>query len=168
MTVVLREPGWTTENRTRLERMLDDLAHMSGRRVAVFDWDNTMMRGDIGDLVLASLLERSMLAWPDEYTDDGQPTFGHLELLTAEARDVLERTCKCQGERGGWRLATSDSEGGRALAQVAWNGITPDGTPAFTQRNSPFYLATYGFMAQLTAANRTDEELREITRAVWR
>jgi phosphoserine phosphatase len=170
MSIELREPGWTAENRARLERMLNELGQTSGRRVAVFDWDNTMMRGDIGDLVLASLLERSMLEWPEEFVRDGRPTFDHLELLTDAARVALDRACgdtALRGEPGRVRLATGDSECGRVLAHIAWNGTLPEGEPAFTISLAPFYRATYGFMAQLTTANRTDEDLREFTRLVW-
>ncbi len=171
MSFELRDPGWATENRTRLERMLDELSRRSGRRVAVFDWDNTMMRGDIGDLVLVSLLERSMVEWPEEFVRSGRPTFEHLELLTEAARHALEHACGdavLRGEPGRRRLATADSECGRVLAHLAWNGMTPDGDSAFTRPLAPFYRATYGFMAQLIVANRTDEELREFTRAIWR
>jgi phosphoserine phosphatase len=142
MPIELREPGWSPSNRDRLERALEDLAARKGRRVAVFDWDNTMIRGDNGDLVLAHLLERDALACPDP---------SRLALLTSEGRAALAR--------GG-------REAARAIAHLAWNGTTPEGAPGFTIPIAPRYRATYGFLAQVLAG-RTDEELREITREVW-
>ena len=55
-------PGWLPENRARLDALVAargtssagyDPAH---RPVATFDWDNTMMRNDIGDATMAWML----------------------------------------------------------------------------------------------------------------
>jgi phosphoserine phosphatase len=147
-SVTLAEPGWSAENRARVERALGAIRARAGRRVAVFDWDNTMMRGDIGDVVLAHVIERGLLG-PLEPIDA-------YPLLTPAARDALAAT----GEPGDAR--------DRVLAHVAWRGTTPDGAAAFTIPRSPFHRATYGFMAQLLAAGRTDEELRALALDAWR
>lgn len=144
----LREPGWIPENRARLERAIDTLAAREGRRVAVFDWDNTMMRGDIGDLVLAHLVQRGEiepLAEVDAYA-----------LLTPAGRDALEGA-RARGEARD-----------RVIAHVAWRGETPDGAAAFTIPVARFHRATYGFMAQQIGAGRTDDELRAIAADVFR
>lgn len=141
----LREEGWLPENRARLERALSALAAREGRRVAVLDWDNTMMRGDIGDLVLADLLLRGAPLRPPPAADP---------MLTPAAHDALGR-------------AAPGDELGRVVAHVSWRGETPDGEPAFTIPMSPFHRASYAFMAQVIATGRTDEEQRVLARQAF-
>ncbi|MDQ3034387.1 MAG: hypothetical protein M3Y87_18410, partial [Myxococcota bacterium] len=83
----LHERGWLPENRARLERFLDELAARDERRVAVLDWDNTMIRGDIGDLVLAHMLERELVLQPP-----GRD-WSRLGALTEAARAALSTAC---------------------------------------------------------------------------
>ena len=54
--ITLREEGWLPHVRARIEALLHAPSR-GERRVAVLDWDNTMMRGDVGDLALAWMLE---------------------------------------------------------------------------------------------------------------
>lgn len=145
VTTTLREEGWLPENRARLERLVDALAARSGRRVAVLDWDNTMMRGDIGDLVLAHLIERGeVLRAPP----------GDDPMLTPAAHRAIA------GAPGEGELA-------QLIAHVAWRGRTPAGEPAFTIPVSRFHRASYALIAQVIAAGRTDDELRAIAREAW-
>ncbi|WP_236518636.1 haloacid dehalogenase-like hydrolase [Sandaracinus amylolyticus] len=144
--VTLREEGWLPENRARIERVIATLGAREGRRVAVFDWDNTMMRGDIGDLVLAHLIERGAIAEGAIPRDDAMlGEAAHAAL--AGARDATER--------------------GRVVAHLAWRGTTPEGEPAFTVPMAPFYRSTYGVIAQVLAAGRTDDALRAIAREAF-
>lgn len=144
--VTLREEGWLPENRARIERVIGELGARDGRRVAVFDWDNTMMRGDIGDLVLAHLIERGAIA-------EGVIPQGDA-MLSAAAHEALAR-------------ASDATERGRVVAHLAWRGTTPEGEPAFTVSVGPFYRATYGVIAQVLAAGRTDDALRAIAREAF-
>src|ERR1051325_10132241 len=59
--MIRRPPRSTLFPYTTLFR---SLSSRQGRRVAVFDWDNTMMRGDIGDLLLRSGEHTSELQSP--------------------------------------------------------------------------------------------------------
>lgn len=155
-TMTLRESGWSDENRARLERALADLGSRPGRRVAVFDWDNTMIRGDVGDLVLAHMIETDRLV---------APRWDQLALLTDAARAELAATCDVAP---GQPLPTRGgaSPCARALAHLAWRGTTSAGEPGFTTPATETYRATYGLMAQLLAGH-TDEALRALTREAW-
>ena len=154
--MTLRESGWTEESRARLERAVADLGARPGRRVAAFDWDNTMIRGDVGDLVLAHMIETDRVL---------APRWDELALLTDAARAELAATCEgAPGEplptRGGASACA------RALAHLAWRGTTSAGEPGFTTAATETYRATYGFMAQLLAGH-TDDALRALTRDAW-
>ena len=143
--MTLREEGWLPENRARLERTLSTLAGREGRRVAVLDWDNTMMRGDIGDLVLALLIERGEPLRAPPATDT---------MLSPAAHAALAR-------------AASPAELARVIAHVSWRDETPEGEAAFTIPVSRFYRASYAFMAQVIATGRTDDEQRALAREAF-
>lgn len=58
-TPLLRAPGWTPENRARLE---DLIRHGAGRGWPVaFDFDNTLVWGDVGEATLAWLVKHRRL-----------------------------------------------------------------------------------------------------------
>lgn len=58
-TPLLRAPGWTPENRARLE---DLIRHGAGRGWPVaFDFDNTLVWGDVGEATLAWLVKHLRL-----------------------------------------------------------------------------------------------------------
>src|SRR5687768_9141398 len=133
MNGILREHGWLPDNRTQLERWIE--VHgapvaQTRRRVAVFDWDNTMMRGDIGDLVLAHQLERGLVDFRLAHVAS------HIPNLTEPGRAWIKRAC-------------DGADSARVVAHAAWRGTTPDGQRMFEPERTPFYRATYGLIAQL-------------------
>lgn len=156
----LRETGWLPENRARLERVIDALAARDDRRVAVFDWDNTMIRGDIGDLVLARMLERDLVRQPPARD------WSRLGALTDAARAALSAACDALAEPGE-HLPTSRSPAcAAAIASIAWNGATPAGEAAFPIPVAACFRASYAFLAQLMA-ERTEDALRALAREAW-
>lgn len=154
--VRLREPGWNENARARLERAITELADRGGRRVAVFDWDNTMIRGDIGDLVLAHALERDRLI---------VPAWDELTLLTEAARAELRSSCRLAP---GAPLPTEggSSECARAIARIGWQGVIRSGEAAFTVPIAPSCRAGYAFLTQILAGHR-DDDLRALAREAW-
>jgi len=84
-------PGWLPENRARLDALLRtrgvtspgyDPAH---RPVATFDWDNTMMWNDIGDLTMAWMLRHDAILQPPQPRI--QPSQRILERVTGRDLD---------------------------------------------------------------------------------
>lgn len=143
MSPILRAPGWLPAHRARLEALLVRLAATEGRRIATFDWDQTMMRGDIGDLALARCLDVA----PDHPLPPAVP---HLVPAARRALDDAPPALRA-----------------RLAAHVALRGALPDGTPAFAPAERPGYRATYGFLAQLVCHGRTEDEVRALGRAVF-
>lgn len=160
MSPRLREEGWLPAHRARLESALADLARARGdgrRRVATFDWDNTMMRGDVGDLTLAHMLERDLVLQPRDRD------WSRLAPLTEAARAALGGACDALAEPGAPLPTSRAPECAAVIAHVAWGGRTPAGDAAFTVPVGRFYKPTYAFMAQLLA--RHDEaRVRAIAR----
>jgi phosphoserine phosphatase len=136
----LSAEGWLPSHRHRLESMLEGLATVAGRKVAVFDWDNTMMRGDIGDLALSVALgqepERALPVDSPWLSDEAR---AHLSSAPVAARASV-------------------------VAHVAYRGTLPDGRPAFAPEQTPAYRGTYGFMAQMLCSGRTDDDVRALGR----
>src|SRR5690349_6714288 len=111
---MLTSTDWAPGNRGRLDRILDGIASREGRRVAVFDWDNTMMRGDIGDLSLAWAIEHDRIRSP----------LAELSFLTPAAREELESAC-------GDIVTSADPRCAAAIAHLAFEGTTTTGQPGF-------------------------------------
>ena len=150
-------PGWLPANRARLNALLAsrgvrspsyDPAH---RPVATFDWDNTMMRGDIGDATMAWMLRHDGILQPP--SRDWSQTGG---ALTAEARTAL-KACDAAGEPG-HPLATSTTPAcADALYAIYDAGKTPAGAPAWSH---PITLTTneaYAWLARLLAGHTPAE-----------
>ncbi|WP_405446582.1 haloacid dehalogenase-like hydrolase [Streptomyces erythrochromogenes] len=64
------EPGWYGDNRARLQQLIDRHGRCNPYRpgrakpVAVFDWDNTVVKNDVGDATMFWLLRNSRIRQP--------------------------------------------------------------------------------------------------------
>jgi hypothetical protein len=55
--------AWYGDNRERIDAMLDDIgAAPAQRTVAVFDWDNTIIKNDVGDATMFWMLRHEQAA----------------------------------------------------------------------------------------------------------
>ena len=61
----LRAAGWLPEVRARLDTFF--CKKRPDHPVATFDWDNTMMKNDIGDITMAWMLRHDALLLPDDW-----------------------------------------------------------------------------------------------------
>jgi phosphoglycolate phosphatase-like HAD superfamily hydrolase len=160
-------PGWLPENRARLDALLRargvtspgyDPAH---RPVATFDWDNTMMRNDIGDATMAWMLQHDAILQPPGR--DWGVTSG---ALTDAARAALHTACDGAGEPGR-PLATREAPAcADAIDSIYDDGKTPAGAPAWTH---PVTLTTnepYAWLARLLGGH-TPAEVVSFARAAY-
>ena len=141
--------GWPEGPRARLEALITahgrgsatfDAAHPP---LAVFDWDNTSARGDVGDLAFAYMLDHDLVRWPDSGLDAWGP-------LTGAARARILGACP-QGLAAGAALPTrGESPCGVALAEIVIEGSV-DGVPAFDPAIGPSYRGSYGMMVRAFA-----------------
>ena len=147
---------WLDRNRARIDAMLDSLHGQ--KRVAVFDWDNTMMRNDIGDATFFYMLQHDLILQPPNR--DWSITSKHL---TPAARAELA-ACDKAAEPGK-PLATSKSVVcADVLVHVYDEGKTLTNKPAWDDDTKTIHYS-YAWGAQLQAGH-TPEEMHAIaTRA---
>jgi phosphoglycolate phosphatase-like HAD superfamily hydrolase len=154
-------PGWLPENRARLDALLSargasspgyDPAH---RPVATFDWDNTMMRNDIGDITMAWMLQHDEILQPPA-RDWGVTSHG----LTPAARASLNAACDAGGEPGK-PLATRENPGCADAIYAIYDGArTTAKEPAWTPPVTLTLNEAYAWLAKLLAGHTPAEVAR--------
>lgn len=155
--------GWPGDAGARLEAVIAAHGRGSARfdpgrpPVAVFDWDNTSARGDVGDLAYAYMLDHDLIRWPDGGLDAWGP-------LTPAARARLITACPTDLAAGTTLPTAGDAPCGIALAEVALAGEI-DGAPAFDPATTPRYRASYGMLTRAFAGLNVDvaREIGEAT-----
>jgi phosphoglycolate phosphatase-like HAD superfamily hydrolase len=160
-------PGWLPQNRERLDALLRargssspgyDRAHPP---VATFDWDNTMMRNDIGDATMAWMLLHDAILQPPGR--DWGVTSG---ALTDAAKSALHAGCDGAGELGR-PLATRETPAcADALHAIYDGGKTPAGAPAWAHEITLTTNEGYAWLARLLGGH-TPEEVAGFARAAY-
>ncbi|MFG2499012.1 HAD family hydrolase [Streptomyces sp. NPDC048441] len=145
--------GWYGDNRARLQRMVDqygrcgDGGHQgagtgAAKPVATFDWDNTVIKNDVGDATMFWLLRNSKIRTP--LNADWHTT---SRYLTAPAAKALAAACPATAKT----LPTgSDTDCADEIASVYSEGTTTDGTTAFDGFDHRRMEPQYAWLAQLT------------------
>ena len=148
---------WLDRNRARIDAMLDQLHGQ--HRVAVFDWDNTMMRNDIGDATFFYMLRHDLILQPPNR--DWSQTSAHL---TPAARAELAM-CDKAGEPGKPLKTSENAPCADILLRVYDENKTLTDKPAFDEDTKTIHYA-YAWGAQLQAGH-TPEEMRAIATRVY-
>ncbi len=140
--IMLKPDGWDPRNHAALVAFLSTENKRPGRKVAVFDWDNTVIKNDIGDAAFIGLLERGMVKTPADWRKTSP-------YLTDAAVSALE-----QG-------ATPE------LIFTLYNSQkTPDGASAFAGHDEKIIEPAYAWLAHLLAGN-TPDEVRQASREIF-
>ncbi|MGH7293937.1 MAG: HAD family hydrolase [Polyangiaceae bacterium] len=162
-----RLAGWIPGNRARLDALLVargssspsyDPAHPP---VATFDWDNTMMRNDIGDATMAWILAHDAVLQPS-----GRDWATTSSVLTPAALAALSKACDGAGEPGR-PLATREAPAcADAIYSVYEGGKTPDGAPGWTRQLTLTNDEADTWLARLLAGH-TPAEIAGFARAAY-
>ncbi|MDO9379421.1 MAG: HAD family hydrolase [Nocardioidaceae bacterium] len=160
---------WYGSTGERLQKVIDRVGTCQGspgrgvRPVAVFDWDNTMMKNDISDQTTFWLLRRSLLRQPA-----GKDWRTTSRWMTPAAAKALRRACGPLAKPGE-RLSTGKKDR-RSVAcadeilSMRLDQETTAGRPGFAGDYDHRRMnAGYAWMAQLMAG-RTPAQVREIAR----
>lgn len=124
---------WSPAEVARIDAALDEARKRDA--IVAFDWDNTVMRGDIGDLAMLHVLREHAVPKPAQWSDWGP--------LTREAIDALEAAF------GAAEALSRDAHEARALlAEIAWREEA-HGKPAFAPRTNEVLRGGYWMMASL-------------------
>jgi phosphoserine phosphatase len=164
-----RVTGWTDANRARLNKLMTDRGVASAtfdptkRPVAAFDWDNTIMKNDIGDATFFWMLKHDKIRQPAGL-DWGTTS----AALTTDAKAALNAACDGLAAAGDALTTSTSTDCTDALFNI-YDGLkTTGGLPAWT----PAYATTdkinfaYAWVAQLTAGS-TPDEVRGYARAAY-
>lgn len=145
--------GWSGGNGERLQRFVEGL-DPEGRPVAIFDWDNTMIKNDVGAATVAYVIREGLVRRP--------ASWGQVPWLTAAARAALQTAC------AGSELTLPTLERqdcARLLLGMYHQGTLPDGAAAFEGYDPHTYKPTAAWQNHLLAGH-TPAEVRAIAERV--
>ena len=161
-------PGWLPGNRGRLDALLAARGAASlgydpeHRPVATFDWDNTMMRSDIGDATMAWMLRHDLILQPP-----GRDWSVTSAALTPAARAALNAACDSAGEPGRPLATRANAACTDALYAIYDDGKTPAGAAAWTHDVTLTINEGYAWLARLLAGY-TPAEIAAFTHDAYR
>ncbi|MFI5300652.1 MAG: haloacid dehalogenase-like hydrolase [Polyangiales bacterium] len=129
------------------------------RPVATIDWDNTMMKNDLGDATLFWMLRNEKILQP--VRRNWQTT---SKKLTYEGNALLNRACNGAADPGR-PLATAHVPAcADAILTAYLDGATKDGAKIWTEETTATTHQPYAWAAQIMAGYTADEQ-REFAKA---
>ncbi|MEU6995912.1 haloacid dehalogenase-like hydrolase [Streptomyces sp. NPDC046465] len=139
--------GWYGKNKARLQRMLDQYGRCGEGRgaakpVATFDWDNTVIKNDIGDATMFWLLRNAKIRTPER--GDWHTT---SRYLTGPAARALAKACPATGTTLPTHRDTACAD---EILSVYSEGTTTSGKTAFAGFDRRRMEPQYAWLAQLT------------------
>jgi phosphoserine phosphatase len=151
-------PGhWVPANHARLDKLLRERGRESQtysparKPVAVFDWDNTMMRNDIGDATLAWMLRHDAVLAPP----GGDWARSNRHLTSAAIKSLFNN---CGQLTDGKPIPTSSKPAcAEAILRVYEEGKTSDGEPTWDAETGRATHQPYAWAAQLLRGHTADE-----------
>jgi hypothetical protein len=162
--------GWKPTNRDRLDQLLTDYGVASATYdaknppIAIFDWDNTILKNDIGDATFFWMLKHDKVLQPPSYDWSSTSAF-----LSAAAKQALNTACDSLALPG-QPLPTSTPAGvdcADAIVTIYDSETTPAGDLAWTTGEiTSMTNNDYAWVAQLTAGY-APEEVRGFARAAY-
>ena len=143
---------WYGKNREALDAMIDergvngagyDPAH---KPVAAFDWDNTTIKNDIGDLTTFWLLAHDKILQPP-----GKSWTLTSPFLTSDGAAALTAACGALAAPGQPLPTSTNAACADEILSLYVNGATTGAKAAFLAWNYRTMEPTYAWAAQLTA-----------------
>ncbi|MFD0381038.1 HAD family hydrolase [Streptomyces sp. NPDC127112] len=142
--------GWYGDNRARLQQLIDQYGRCNPYRpsrdkpVAVFDWDNTVVKNDVGDATMFWLLRNGKIRRPADWKTTSR-------YLTPAAAQALATACDPLA-RPGTPLPTGTPEGAACADEVAavyGTSATRTGAAAFAGWDRRTIEPAYAWLTQL-------------------
>ena len=155
---------WLPAVRARLNQVIASYGATSGtydvahRPVAVFDWDNTVLKNDIGDAVLFWMIRTGRILQPPQ--KNWRLTSPYL---TVEAAAALDKACGPLAAAGSPLPTATDVPCATELVTLYTKAKTVDGKAGFAGWNYRRMEPTYAWAAQLQAGY-TAAESQEFAR----
>ncbi|MFF4371088.1 haloacid dehalogenase-like hydrolase [Streptomyces sp. NPDC001594] len=142
--------GWYGDNQARLQQLIDQYGSCNPYRpnrnkpVAVFDWDNTVVKNDVGDATMFWLLRNGKIRQPADWKSTSR-------YLTPAAAQALATACGPLA-RPGAPLSTGTPEGAACadeLNSVYGTAATRTGAAAFAGWDHRTIEPAYAWLPQL-------------------
>ncbi|AKT42551.1 haloacid dehalogenase-like hydrolase [Chondromyces crocatus] len=158
---------WYGDNRQHLDAFLaehgrggaaHDPAHPP---VAVFDWDNTVIKNDVGDATMFWMLRHDRILQPP-----GKNWALTSGFLTEAATTALDTACGALAEAGKPLPTSTSTACADAILSVYTGSKTPGGAPAFSEYNHRWIEPAYAWLTQLQAGYRPAEIAAFATAAI--
>jgi hypothetical protein len=161
-------PGFLPANRARIDRMLAERGNGSASfdpahpPVATFDWDNTVMRNDIGDATMSWMLLHDAILQPPNR--DWSVT---SEDLTPAALSALHAACDAAAEPGKPLPTSTTPSCADEIFSIYDAGKTNAGAPAWSHETTLTTKQPYAWEARLLAGH-TPDEIRGFAREAYK
>ncbi|MBK9264547.1 MAG: haloacid dehalogenase-like hydrolase [Polyangiaceae bacterium] len=149
---------WYGENRKALDEMIDQVGVNSAnydpnkKPVAIYDWDNTVIKNDIGDIMFFYQVKNDKIIQPPN--KDWTTT---SRYLTTEAANALAAACGSLAAAGMPLPTSTNAACADELVAVYTTAKTTAGAAAYSGWNYRTMEPAYAWVAQLQAGFTTDE-----------
>ena len=131
------------------------------RPVAVFDWDNTVLKNDIGDATFAWMVQHDVIRQPP-----GKDWSATNSALTTDAKTALNTACDAAAAAGQPLPTSSTPACAAEIMNVYYNGKTAAGSAAWNGDVTTTINQPYAWVAQLSAGYPPGE-IRDWARAAF-
>lgn len=143
---------WYKDNQEKLNNLLEDLSKTSKqeRKVAVFDWDNTVIKNDMGDATFFWMLKNDKILTPVSWEKTSP-------FLSTEALKELKANCSLNKKK---TLLTSTSNlcTDTLLSIYEKEKLSDGKTPAWNKNYNPdLIIPGYSWIVHLMAGHTPDE-----------
>jgi len=155
---------WYGDNATKIQQVIDErgrcgAGHRTGQRpLAVFDWDNTVIKNDISDQTIFYMLRNDKILQPRDA--DWRNT---SRYMTDAGADALSKACGTETPPGKPLPTSTDIDCADELLSVRKEAKTTGGEDVFAGYDHREMEASYAWVAQINAGYRPDE-VRAIAR----
>ncbi len=158
---VARDAGWVPAARGALDGLLAQRVAAGPGGLAVFDWDNTVIKGDIGATTVWWMLRNDKVLQPP-----GRDWAAASRWLTARAVAELSAACGDLAEPGSPLPTSTDPACAEAIGALYVRGTVRTGEPAFEGWDRWRFRPTTGWQSVLLSGY-TPAEARALARAAF-
>ncbi|GAA1970952.1 HAD family hydrolase [Amycolatopsis minnesotensis] len=149
--------GWYGGNAGKIQRVIDERGRCGGHRgarpVAVFDWDNTVVKNDTSDQTIFWMLRHDKVLQPR-----GADWRTTSRYMTDAGANALHDACGTDVKPGAPLPTSRNVRCADELLSVRKNAKTTAGAEVFDGTHNHRYMeASYAWVAQLNAGYRPSE-----------
>lgn len=155
---------WYGQNAEQIQQVIDERGRCANpgshgdRPLAVFDWDNTVIKNDVSDQTIFWMLRHDKVLQP--MGQDWHNTSGYM---TDEGAAALSDACGTRVPAAEPLPTSTDIDCADELLSVRKEGLTTGGDEVFAGYNHRQMEASYAWVAQINAGYRP-AEVRAIAR----